>query len=386
MTVTTSHDCLYTVPGFCPYNRRILTVDGEGKARGRDGEEKRHAYTLLAAADDRNFRDCIEHDGSFRDGTRHEGDRYQDSHYHAADTAANYGLPTASCLEFLLSLPRDKSDLIISFAFTYDTSKILQDLPFAALWEFAHLGVTSWNGYLISGIPRKYLEVWSAGRHVKIWDVFAYYQMSFAKALAASPELFSAAQRLVIENIERMKKERSHFDIMADEEIKEYCYSECEFLSVIFRDLCKHAEEMGLKPDRWSGPGAMAEAFYQSVHLKDYMPDGRHDTYMAGLPVDVAIQSYYGGRFETDLIGLALDLLELDIQSAYPAEAGLSRLMSMCPDGSGSIMSARIRPARGLLSRSGPVPTRNPGHGSTERLRVLSRTYTGGLGGLLAAR
>jgi hypothetical protein len=322
----TAHKCVYTTPEWCPYIRRIVTVDGEGKERNG-----RHAYTLLAAADDRGFRDCTEHDGSLRPGSLHEGERFrvnkpgsrelQDSHYHAADTAPNHGLPTIQCLDFLLSLPRHKSDLITSFSFTYDVTKILQDLPFAALWEFAHLGVTSWNGYLIGGIPRKYLEIWQGGKHVKIWDTFAYYQMSFAKALDSSPELFDSKQRKVIDYIARMKKERANFDRMPDDEIKEYCFSECEYHSIMFRDLAKHAEEMGLKPDRWSGPGAMAEAFYGTIRLRDYMPDGRHDTYLAGLPVDVAIQSYYGGRFETDLIGLAGDLIEDDIQSAYPAVA-----------------------------------------------------------------
>ena len=319
-----AHKCLYTVPDFCPWNRRTISVDGEGKARSPDGITSRHAYTLLAAADDRGFRDHIEHDGTFRDGSLHEGDRFPDSHYHADDTAANYGLPTVRCCEFLLSLPKKKSDLVVSFSFTYDMTKILQDLPFSALWEIAKLGYTSWNGYLISWLPRKYLHIWSAGREVKIWDVFSYYQMSFAKALAACPELFSEAQRSIIENIERMKKERAHFDTMPDDEIREYCFNECEFLSIIFRDLCKHTEEMELKPRgdaAYGGPGSLASSFYETVSLKDYMPDGRHDTYFAGLPANVAILSMYGGHFETAIIGLAGDLIELDLQSAYPAEA-----------------------------------------------------------------
>src|SRR5207244_2861796 len=45
-------------------NRRVISVDGEGQTVAG-----RHAYTLLAAADDRGFRKSIAHDGALRAGT-----------------------------------------------------------------------------------------------------------------------------------------------------------------------------------------------------------------------------------------------------------------------------------------------------------------------------
>lgn len=316
----------YVTEPYRPDVRRVVSTDGEGK--NIDGW---HGYTLLAAADDRGFRDYIEHDGSRRERELHDDERYHARHgdteretqYHANNRAANYGLPTKRILEFLLSIPQSAADLIISFSFTYDITMSLMDLPLAALCEFADLGLTIWEGYLIAGIPRKYLDVTRLidGKRVRVWDTFAYWQMSFAKALNSSRELFSRDQQAVIKMIERMKKERSHFDTMPDDEIREYCFSECEYLSIMYRDLLKHADSMGLVQHDHFGPGSIAVAFFSKEGLKDALPQGNTLDYLSGLPASVAIRSYYGGRFEISEQGIIGDLIENDIQSAYPSIA-----------------------------------------------------------------
>lgn len=300
---------------YKPDNRRIVTVDGEGIDRGR------HAYTLLAAADDRGFRAYIEHDGSKREEIRYPGERYGKTNFHPDDIAANYGLPTVAMLDFLLEIPQEKSDLVISFSFTYDMTKIIQDLPFAAQKDFADTGSVVWNGYIISGLPRKYLDIWSAGKRVRVWDVFSYWQMGFAPALASSPELFTDDQQSTIDMIARMKQERERFDLLSPDDIREYCFSECEFLSIMYRDFLRNLDHMGLVQLQHSGPGSAANAFFADVKLKNYMPDGDPTRYLAGLPVSVAINSYYGGRFEIAAQGIIGDVIEYDLQSAYPAEA-----------------------------------------------------------------
>lgn len=290
--------------------RRIMSVDGEGhEVSGR------HAYTLLAAADDRGFRAHIEHDGSLRPATIPAG-----APHGPDDVAANHGLPTKRCLDFLLDIPRHKSDLVISFSFTYDVTKMLQDLPFANLQEFATLGATVWEGYEIRGMPRKFFQVRKGNRQCKVWDTFSYWQMAFAKALASSLNLFSEEQREIVEFIADMKQERGHLEELPPERVLEYCFSECEFLSILYRDFLRHCENMDLRVTRYSGPGALAEAFFRSVHLKDFMPAG-DQAYLCGLPRDVPIHAYYGGRFETAVLGPVGDVIEYDIHSAYPAIA-----------------------------------------------------------------
>jgi hypothetical protein len=306
---------IYKNTEWNPETRRIVSVDGEGKTvRGR------HAYTLLAAADDTGFRECLEWDGTTRAGKTFPGERFNGGHFHANDTAPNHGLHTVDMLDFLLSIPRHKSDLIIAFAFTYDTTKILQDLPYRNLWQFASEGMTEWNGYRITGLPRKFFQVERGDHRVKIWDTFSYWQMAFAKALRSSMGLFNERLRNVIGTIERMKAERANFDVISDAEILEYCYSECECLSVLYRDFLRHCDTMQLKPNRHSGPGAMAEAFFRKIQLKEYMPLVSGD-YLAGLPLEIATRSYYGGRFETRALGCIGDVIEYDLQSAYPAVA-----------------------------------------------------------------
>jgi hypothetical protein len=148
--------------------------------------------------------------------------------------------------------------------------------------------------------------------------------MSFVKALGSSPELFDSERTEIISMIRDMKAERANFDVITDDAIREYCYRECEFLSILYRDVLRHCEHMKLKTSgntAHGGPGSLAASFYAKIKLKQYMPIGDPRYYLAGLPVNVAIFSYYGGRFETSLIGPAGNLIEYDIQSAYPASA-----------------------------------------------------------------
>lgn len=300
----------YQTPEWRADVRRIVSVDGEGHAR--DG---RHAYTLLACADDRGYRAYVEHDGSVRPSSVEPGQPHGPD-----DVAANHGLATVACLEFLLDIPRHKSDLVIAFSFTYDVTKILQDLPFANLKEFAERGNTVWNGYTISGMPRKFFQVTKGDRRCKVWDTFSYWQMAFAKALTSSLDLFTDEQRKVIDFITQMKAERGHLEELPAEQVLEYCFSECEYLSILYRDFLRHCEDMDLRVTRYSGPGALAEAFFAAEHVKDYMPKGDL-YYRASLPVEVPMRAYYGGRFETAVLGPVGDVIEYDIHSAYPAIA-----------------------------------------------------------------
>jgi hypothetical protein len=302
---------VYVTREYQPEHRRVVSVDGEGKTHNR------HAYTLLAAADDKGWRDSISHDGTIRAGSP----GYESKPYLTTDTAPNHGLATKACFDFLLGIPKHKSDLLISFAFTYDATKIFADLPWINLLELGIIGSTVWKRYRINYMPRKHLEIERDGRSVTVWDGFSYWQMSFVAALESSLELFTPEQRDTIGFIAYMKDHRSEFDSMPDDKIKEYCYTECEFLTIMFRDFLRHMDDIDLRVRRYSGPGGLAEAFFSLEHLTDYMP-ARSDLFAApGLPFIIPYKSYYGGRFEISAQGLLGDLHEYDIHSAYPAVA-----------------------------------------------------------------
>lgn len=290
-------------------NRRVISVDGEGHTV--DG---RHAYTLLAAGDDRGMRCSISHDGATRPGTGTVP-------YGQDDVAPNHGLPTRDCLEFLLSLPKRKSDLVISFAFTYDVTKILQDLPLRNLVEIASTNATVWKGYHLNYLPRKHFEIRKDNRAITVWDAFSYWQMSFVKALDSSRELFTPDQRKTIDFIRYMKDHRSEFDTMPDAEILEYCYTECEYLSIMFRDFLRHIDALNLPVSRYSGPGGLSEAFFKAENITSYMPRSSATLAAPGLPIEIPQRAYYGGRFEISVMGNIGDVIEYDIHSAYPAVA-----------------------------------------------------------------
>lgn len=311
----------YRTPDWNPRTRRIVSIDGEGSDIAG-----KHAYTLIAAADDRDFTSWLEHDGS----QRPETDLRQ----------ANHGLRTRDILEFLLSLPRDRdpvygqiSTLYVSFAFVYDTTKILTDLPIPLLTQIAKLEIGDWyNGrYRINFRPRKYLRITDLSvrhvrrdgkfeypRHITIWDTFAYYQKSFVSALRSSKHLFP--DREILDFITDMKARRSNFKAETPEDIRRYCLYECQYLSALFRDLLIQLDRLGISLGDYSGPGHIATRFYQRIGLKEYMP--RPDAYsVCGMPRAIAERAYYGGRFETTLIGPVGDCDSNDLNSAYPAVA-----------------------------------------------------------------
>jgi hypothetical protein len=237
-----------------PETRTIIAVDGEGwnipltagktSANPAVAVKDWHSYVMLAGADDHGFARSAVHDGTRRETTsvpmlNADGELTLDP------VARNYGLPTPVCLDFLLGLPHDA--LITSFAFSYDVTKIMADLPLTNLIELSResrmpvseyarrvteaseafgipieraatlkmtmtsklvdLATTIYdNQYWINYIPRKVLEIIDlrAGkeliqdtrdgrkmgkperkwiRRIKVWDGFGFFQKSFVAAL-----------------------------------------------------------------------------------------------------------------------------------------------------------------------------------------------------------
>jgi hypothetical protein len=299
----------YKTPEWNPRTRRIISVDGEG-----EDVNGRHAYTLLAAADDRGYQSYVEHDGSIRPRTEHR--------------AANHGLPTKECLEFLLNIPQHRSDLVVAFAFVYDATKILQDLPVEHLTRLLRQEKVQWGNYELTWRPRKWFSVCDTSsrfidytgkyqyrRYTKVWDTFAYFQKSFVSALDGSKALFDTNTRTYISE---MKSKRNDFEHVNADEIRKYCFMECRSLSILIRDLLVQLDRLGFSLNDYSGPGPIAAKYYTRLNLKQYMPTA-HPRMVCGMPKRVAEMSYYGGRFERIVSGPVGNGYSYDIRSAYPA-------------------------------------------------------------------
>ncbi len=318
-------------------------IDGEGgdiittPGYETDWGDARHSYNMLAYADDSGGRHHIMHDGSKREGI-------------PGIVQPNYGLPTKQCLDFMLDMVTDPSDLIFWFSGTYDCVKVISDLPLENLRELAKTERTEWEGYIIRFRARKFFQVieprygkircadgrYRYRRSVTIWDSFGYFQMGFVSALEGATHLFTDTELAMLPVIKDMKAKRSEFKDVPDDIILEYCYGEVTLLAKMMREIIVATEGMGIYPRSYHGSSAISTEWMRQHNIQNH-------TGNAGIPDEIINAGYFGGRFEncgvghapTGLIDHAPPVITwsaesefqpsniswaADIRSAYPAQ------------------------------------------------------------------
>lgn len=271
-----------------PRTDRIIGVDGEGLGR------RPHRYTYLAAGDEKGW---------------------------TADVKASPGghLSSVDALNFLVSLP-DRA-LIVSYAFFYDVTKILQDLPDEAIWYLLHEDKrgtvvdgriiyrhVQWQGFRLNFMNRRF-TVQQGKKSVTLWDVFAFFQGKFTTALK-DWKVGTEDERA---EIERMKDQRSTFEELNNAEIESYCRSECKQLAQLVRRVLDAHKAAGLVLKNYYGAGSSAKAVLNTFQSKTYMAQPSD-----GMRHAVAC-SFFGGRFENSVHGpIEGPIYNYDISSAYP--------------------------------------------------------------------
>lgn len=284
-------------------SERIIGIDGEGQGRLGSGGA-RHRYTYLAAADERGAK------------------------WHIGNTA---GLNTVECLDFILDLPR--RSLIFGYAFLYDLTKILQDLPDRALYllfhderrqkivrgkdgklSTRHIPVR-WRDYRINYVNRRFSvqDVYSK-RRATVWDIFRFYQGKFTKALID----WEIASKERLTDMERMKDLRASFDQLSQEAVHEYCDEECLYLSKLGRQLIKTHQDCGLELKHYYGAGSTASVLLDKMDVLRYRAPPLDEM------KEAIASAFFGGRFENSCVG-SVDgpVYNYDISSAYPYQAML---------------------------------------------------------------
>jgi hypothetical protein len=271
---------------------RILGVDGEGLGRAP------HRYTFLAAGID-------------------DSDKtYRKSQWSIEKTT---GLSTVECLDFLLSLPRNS--LIIGFAFVYDLTKILQDLPNRAIYDlfreeerqFIRDGrvlyhPVKWGHYTLNRCNRKF-SVRSGKKRAAVWDVFAFFQSSFVKAISK----WEVAPKDAIARIAEMKEKRAVLESQPFDKVRDYCFEECRYLSRLGGALLKAHSDVGLTLKSYHGAGSTA-----SVILTKFGIAEKRGTFPEEMR-DALARAFFGGRFENSVVGVVEGrIYGYDIASAYP--------------------------------------------------------------------
>lgn len=270
----------------------VIGIDGEGESDDADSAQR---YTLLAAST-----------GQF---------------------VETHDLSSERCFDFLLSLP--KRSLCVGYSINYDINMWLKDLPLDALTELWEDGSCEWHGYWIVWHPGK---MFSLGRnrnikpylthsgekrkrityeeHITIWDVFGFFQSSFVNALNEW-DIGAPAER---ERIERMKAQRGTFSAEDKEQVRAYCLDECRLLAIMVKKLIDYALSIGIKLTRYDGAGAVASAMLRKFRVDEFIGLPPKDVHTA------AMHGYFGGRFETAIIGHVKRAYAYDINSAYPTQ------------------------------------------------------------------
>jgi hypothetical protein len=252
-----------------------LALDGEGSGRHP------HKYTFLAAAGEgRRF--CIEN---------------------------RNGLSSHEALTFIEKLPAKR---VFGFAISYDITMIVKDLPPLFIYALFRPDVRrlkkgrvrpiTWKGHVLD-----YRGGAFQVGNVVVWDVFKFFQAKFTDAL----KNWKVGDLELIAEIERMKELRSEFDKLTPREIQEYCFNECEHLSLLVKSLVGAHEKAGLNLDTFYGAGSTA-----SLILDDMAIEGRQPPEAMN---DAVMRAFFGGRFENSRVGV-LDgpIYNYDISSAYP--------------------------------------------------------------------
>lgn len=242
-------------------------------------------------------------------------------------------LRTDELLTFICDDPR--GTILVGFAFGYDVTMILRDLPEKQqrkLFEPKVFGAgfsryVWYKNFDIEYLPKQYLRVRRVHRSINgdgrerrkgipgsqrtIYETFGFFQKSFIKVL----DEFKVGTELERRTIAVQKSRRSEFTEITQEE-RDYCALECKFLAELMDKLRTYCTDAGIIPRTWSGAGKLAAA----LHKQRNTPTRDECALWVGDHVDhLANMAYYGGRFEITRTGMISEpVYEYDIRSAYP--------------------------------------------------------------------
>lgn len=277
---------------------RIVGIDGEGVGR------KEHRYCYLAAADE-----CSKV-------------------WTLQPSRSNERLRSSECLDFILGLP--ERTLVVGYAFLYDLTKILEDLPNRLIYLLLH---EEKRAFIRDGRVLYRPVLWERGKAHEpfklnfmnrrftvrkgkqgrtVWDIFRFFQGKFTTALID----WKIAEESRLKWMAEMKEKRSQFDQLKREEIHAYCQEECLYLAKLARQLIDAHETAGLSLKHYYGAGSTASAFLDKIDVREYRkeaPDRMREPLAS---------AFFGGRFENSVVGTVVGpVYNYDISSAYPYQA-----------------------------------------------------------------
>ena len=279
----------------------FIGIDGEGQGR------EDHRYVMLAASRE---------DGS-------------EEWVVEVDNPRISRLTTVECLDMILELPTKRTK-VFSFAFNYDITKILTDVPDRILYRLFRPEMrkgtygphaVGWCTICNDGCdnddhPPQYelnlqgtkFTVKRGQKRVVIWDLFKFFQAKFVAAIRD----WKVGNEDIWERMERMKNQRSDFDKLSHAAVRQYCLEETRCIAQLARKLVMSHEEVGLKLRSYYGAGSSGAAMLDTMGIKEKIVPPREEMREA------IASAFFGGRFENSVIGAIREpLVNWDISSAY---------------------------------------------------------------------
>ena len=271
-------------------------------------------------------------------------------------------LSTYELLDFICDHPAD--DILVGFAFGYDTTMILRDLSEKQqrklfepkTFEKGKSPYVWYKEFDIDYLPKQYLRVKRvktvrgsdgserrlsiSGSQRTIYETFGFFQKSFVKCI----EQFEVGTDEQRQMIAANKAQRSSFERM-DENVRNYCALECEFLGELMQKLREYCHAAGIVPRTWNGAGKLAAA----LHRLHNTPKSSEANQFVPIEVqNLANMAYYGGRFEITRVGAIREqVYEYDIRSAYPD--AMRRLPCLCHGRWEHLGAKELRNEKGLF-------------------------------------
>ncbi len=285
------------------FNKEYTYIGIDGEGQGRED----HRYVLLAASTENGDQEWIAEVSNPRI------DR----------------LTTVQCLDMILELPT-KNTKIFSFAFNYDMTKMLTDLPDKLLYKLfrPELRKGQWGPRPIGWCPLCHDEcidddhsmpyelnlqgtkftVQRDKKKVVIWDLFKFFQGKFLTAIKD----WKVGDQALWDRIEIMKDQRSEFDKQTALAVRNYCLEETRCIGQLAHKLTDSHTEVGLTLKSYYGAGSSGAAMLDAMGIKSKLANALPEMKQA------IASAFFGGRFENSVIGAIREpLVNWDISSAY---------------------------------------------------------------------
>jgi hypothetical protein len=269
-------------------------------------------------------------------------------------------LSSLEMMEFLTSLPQKFGPKqgypdgvnFVSFAFGYDGTQFLADLPRVKVYEIVQrrkfktneklYSPVFWGDFAISYLKGKYFEIWKlrdpkrpylhltdqygnserkldSVSHIRIHDAFGFYQESFVKATESLIGL-GYVLKDAHDTIAAQKANRDTFDTQPMAAIRHYCGLELVTLAKALTVLRDGFDAMGIRLKAWTGAGQAAAALIKKEDLKSLHYSSDIATCDLTKQQIQAHHAFVGGRIELMRQGYVRNrrLWQYDIASAYP--------------------------------------------------------------------